>query len=175
MLIPQNADSVYVSTYMALDLTRRLHQAGHYSWVYHDTCHVCDSHLFEGLISIIQRSINPILNLVGQVWTSAINLNYQPSLLNFPIEPLYCYKTTPTPSDRRSSSSGSVPVTEAQFSEWVQGSGGLILVSPVWLQEVTPTFNIQYNTVPSEFRSHNWDHIWRMPYSGLCITICGEK
>ncbi len=29
-----------------------------------------------------------------------------------------------------------MPVTEAQFVEWVQGSGGLIMVSSVWLQEV---------------------------------------
>ena len=29
-----------------------------------------------------------------------------------------------------------MPVSESQFVEWVQGSGGVILVSPIWLQEV---------------------------------------
>ncbi|XP_063682885.1 brefeldin A-inhibited guanine nucleotide-exchange protein 3-like isoform X2 [Bolinopsis microptera] len=67
-----NADSVYVATYMSLDLTRRLHQAHYYT-------------------------------------------------------------------ARRSSSSSSVPVSESQFVEWVQGSGGVILVSPIWLQEIYKT------------------------------------
>ena len=38
----------------------------------------------------------------------------------------------------------SVPVSESQFVEWVQGSGGVILVSPVWLQEVLHFYLLPY-------------------------------
>ena len=51
-----------------------------------------------------------------------------------------------TPRARRSGSSITVPVSESQFVEWVQGSGGVILVSPIWLQEVIfEFFHLKYN------------------------------
>eukprot|EP00116_Pleurobrachia_bachei_P000915 sb/3461177/ len=39
----------------------------------------------------------------------------------------------------RSTHPTTLPVSEAQFTEWVQGSGGLIMASSVWLQEVYRT------------------------------------
>ena len=51
-----------------------------------------------------------------------------------------CTKYYNTLRARRSGSSITVPVSESQFVEWVQGSGGVILVSPIWLQEVIYEF-----------------------------------